>query len=219
MQFLSKNAENPLCRGTWSEYETGAVMIDTSSGTRRSENTWNHYTLLLDNSPYYKGWPRRSKSIICTTDPKEASGYGTVMALIPLDGAKIGIVPESDMWHAQFDFSAMYDRKDTMDFETFPWTMNRLGFPDSTYRAMVKHASTRSFANKFKEDFPDATIGPEEFIPYLLEKTAPGNIGMEMRTTADFITTDFRQRECWVEGKCVLIEEDVYKRVLKAFTE
>jgi len=212
-QFLSNNIDTPLYRGTWSEYETGAVKIDTTSGTRRSENTWNHYTLLLDNSPYYQGWPKRSKSIICTTDPREASSYGTVMALIPVDGAKIGIVPESDMWHAHFDFSAMFNRKDTMDFETLPWTMTRLGFPDTTYASLVKHASTPKFIKKFAEEFPDATIRPEEFLPYLLEQMAPANVGMEMRTTADFITTDFKKRECWVEGKCVLIEYEHYNQI------
>ena len=33
---------------------------------RRSRDNGNHYTLLMDNSPYWKGYPKRSESFICT---------------------------------------------------------------------------------------------------------------------------------------------------------
>ncbi len=218
-QFLSNNLETPLYRGTWSEYESGAVKIDTASGTRKSENTWNYYTLLIDNSPYYQNWPKRSKSLICTTDFMEATGYGNVMALIPEDGAKIGVVPASDMWHVGFDCSAVYGKGHTIDFEFFPYLMHRIRFPDSTYAQMVKHASSREFAKQFKEEFTDATIEPKDFIPYMLKQTAPEKLGMQMRSTTDFKTTDFKQKECWVEGKCVLIDikSPVWKQIKAAF--
>lgn len=218
-QFLSNNLDTPLYRGTWSEYESGAVKIDTASGTRRSENTWNYYTLLMDNSPYFAEWPKRSKSLICSTNHRTASDYGYVMALIPEDGAKIGIVPAEDIWHVSFDFTDIFNdgyEKHKMDYEKLPYVMKQLGFPDTSYDQLVKHTTKPSFKEAFKEKFPDSKISPEEFIPYLLEKMAPENLGMHMRTTENFRAAGFGRNECWVEGKCVLIEYERYEQIKAA---
>ena len=75
-------------------------FIDPSKSERKSANTSNFYTLWIDNSKKWADYPKRSKSLICTTQAQTAAGYGTSYMMIPYDGAKIGVCPSYDMWES-----------------------------------------------------------------------------------------------------------------------
>ena len=72
--------------------------IEPKKHNRVSANTSNIYTLVIDNHPKWKGYPKRSKSIICANTPGGASSYGSVYHVFPVDGANYGICPQSDLW-------------------------------------------------------------------------------------------------------------------------
>jgi len=55
-------------------------------------------TLLMDNLPSWKAYPKRSKSIICATEKNNSSSYGRVYYIYPTDECDIGIVPANDVW-------------------------------------------------------------------------------------------------------------------------
>lgn len=67
-------------------------------GTRRSANVANWYTLIMDNVPEWKDFPRRSASLICTTDPIQSSDYGVTFTVLPFYNPTIGICPREDLW-------------------------------------------------------------------------------------------------------------------------
>ena len=114
-QYISENKARELIRAhckrginstiyrAFSRYmdtEPYAFIDPTKSNEPRvSRNTENYYTLIIDNDPRWKKFPRRSKSIICSTDKNRASSYGSVFRVIPYDTAKIGIVPASDIFY------------------------------------------------------------------------------------------------------------------------
>lgn len=75
-------------------------FIEPSNFTRRSENTSNYYTLIIDNSEKWDPWPKRSKSIVCTTNASRADAYGDVLSVFPEIGADIGVCPAYDIWHS-----------------------------------------------------------------------------------------------------------------------
>lgn len=72
--------------------------VDPKLYGRRSANTRNYYTTLFDNLESWKGYPKRSRSLICTTSSHIASGYGSVFLVIPFDGARFGVCPRNDIW-------------------------------------------------------------------------------------------------------------------------
>jgi hypothetical protein len=67
---------------------------------RKSRYTTNHYTKLMDTLPSWKSYPKRSQSIICTTSPRRAKEFGPSFYILPLNGAKIGVCPEYDLWES-----------------------------------------------------------------------------------------------------------------------
>ena len=109
---------------------------------RTSANTKNYYTLIIDNDPAWKGYPKRSQSLICTTENTTARGYGKIYMIFPFDGAKIGKIDSPDFWEA-------FNATDTgrlddwvIDLEDIIKAAGITGFNDSSYPNIVK---------KFKE--------------------------------------------------------------------
>jgi hypothetical protein len=79
------------------------IMFGSSVGDRprESANTYNNYTLWLDNNPMFKKWPKRSRSWIATDDWDDAETFGSPSLLVVADNASIGVVGEADLWHTE----------------------------------------------------------------------------------------------------------------------
>lgn len=77
----------------------------SSRKERKSANTSNHYTLLIDKFlNCWKGWPKRSKGLICSTDEDKAvrytSGYtySDILIMVPYDNTPIAVCPAYDIF-------------------------------------------------------------------------------------------------------------------------
>ena len=96
----------PIYRGVSKNETILLVQPSKSEVTRMSQNTPNYYTLMMDNtwpeqvkSEFGLEYPTRGKSIICSTSPGKAQGYGDVYRVIPLDpSAVIAATSEGDIW-------------------------------------------------------------------------------------------------------------------------
>lgn len=114
INWADKNAKGYLqgphffYRGGTGKNADGKILIGDSnkSGARSSANTYNNYTLWIDNHPSFKKWPKRSLSWIATDDVRVAQddfGYGKVHLLVVKDSAQVAAVGEPDMWHVNLD--------------------------------------------------------------------------------------------------------------------
>jgi len=97
----------PIYRGVYGDEKislSNFMVYDPKAIERKSANTQNFYTWIIDNSPQWKDFPKRSKSLICATDREIADNFGEVLyRVIPFDNAKIGKCSTSDFWQA-FNF-------------------------------------------------------------------------------------------------------------------
>jgi hypothetical protein len=103
LRYLSKiyrkghlNDDACIYRGV--DKASNISFVSPSKSIRSSLNTENYYTLLIDNGPLWKNYPKRSESIICSTNASSAKKYGDLFLVIPKDTAKIGICPVWDIW-------------------------------------------------------------------------------------------------------------------------
>ena len=69
---------------------------------RKSANTSNYFNLIVSNSPNWKDFPKRNKSMIGSSVLFNAQGYGGgakgVYVVFPFNGAKIGMSNSIDFW-------------------------------------------------------------------------------------------------------------------------
>jgi len=95
--------------------EAPLYLVNPSLTERVSANTKNYYTWLMDNSPAWFRYPKRSRSIICTSDKDSAFGNHAYI-VIPEAGSRIGICPSSDLWYSFNDTLSQYDFADMSMF-------------------------------------------------------------------------------------------------------
>lgn len=115
----------------------GYGIIDPkSSPERRSSNTSNHTTLLMDNLPSWKGYPKRSQSIICSTQLSYARSYGYVYYIYPSDACKFGVVDSGDVWGGFYKAFGVGDTSRLIGVETFNKLLSAIKIKDKTYSGM-----------------------------------------------------------------------------------
>ena len=95
------NNEHHLYRGINNDIDY--MYVNPKLVTRQSANArYNYYTELLDSFKSWQDYPKRSKSLICSTSVKVASGYTYTATypyiVLPKNGAKLGVTPSHDLW-------------------------------------------------------------------------------------------------------------------------
>lgn len=92
-----------LFRGNWNL--RNKYYHFTGNYTRKSANTTNHYTKLFSEElSSWSAYPKRNKSLICTTYKNGAAAFGNVYQIIPYDSSKpFGAAGESDFWDIIYD--------------------------------------------------------------------------------------------------------------------
>ncbi len=227
--MLNKHCKDALWmlkkdRPIWRGFKSGArpntsfTVIDPSESERVSSNTSNHYTVLLDNAPYNKkiGLPPRSKSLIASTDSGYAGGYGSVYAIVPFDGVKIGCVNNEDMWDTQITLFEQEQKIENFNslfsylgingnIESFQHFASRIESDDGYFKEVV---------NKMQQFYVD-TLSSEtkvemkkDFMGYLFRAYSANATGHTVATTATLKRNE--DQEVWVGGKCMAIAKKTW---------
>lgn len=201
------------------DYESQRYLyVEPSKHTRISRNTYNYYTLIMDNSPLWKEYPKRSKSIICGT-----TGVSSQYTVFPFDGSKIGVCPSFDLWDS-FD-STLID-----DLETFTESLSSifkiydLGVKDNNIQEFKEALKvidkekdkslkddvfdyfgeddfyTRDLLNAYKDS-------KKPFWDFLELLFNPKKNGFRLKKIGDKLPDE---REVWTDGNSVLVQSKYY---------
>ena len=106
MEWMRKNSRGylskgqPIYRGMETNHPVGFVDTLQDNFNRMSANTRNYYTVWMDNDKSWKGYPKRSKSLICSTAYSKANSFGEAHIIIPADKNLIGVCTEADLWES-----------------------------------------------------------------------------------------------------------------------
>jgi len=100
-KFIEHNVA--IYRGSETYSRADVMLTDPTARTTARKSAMrigNYYTLWMDNSPKWREYPKRSRSLICCTDRSYAGSYGTVRVVIPLVNTKIGVCLTVDIWRS-----------------------------------------------------------------------------------------------------------------------
>ena len=91
----------------------------------------------MDNNKLWENYPKRSQSIICSTNAQRALEYGKLYLVIPLNKyAKFGICSKNDLWYS-FNYLTNIC-KNTSDLHSFNLRLKSLNITDNSYDEMMK---------------------------------------------------------------------------------
>jgi hypothetical protein len=196
-------------------------LVNTENTERKSENTTNYYTIFLDNNPLCKGFPKRSKSLICSSDFYN-SFLGDKVVVIPFDNAKIGLTNKPDIWSVNIhifgsrmlgldDLNSIFSSDleipcDLKDFQEFD---ERLEKGDKAALEIFKYA--------FNMDNSDLKEYKDHFMDDIWQAYSPESTGFEATTGATI--NNLRKQELWVEGKMLVISVYQFEEFITALKE
>lgn len=75
-----------------------AVINPAKYETRKSENTENYYTLIMNNADNWSKFPKRE--IICTTSSEKGKRFGNLYYVVPFNNTEWGICSKPDIWRS-----------------------------------------------------------------------------------------------------------------------
>lgn len=211
-------------RDVSASWKDEARFTDPAKGVPRvSRNTTNHYTLIIDNSPKWKRYPQRSKSIICST---RSGGF----YVFPEDKSRIGVCPSYDFWPS-FEGSGIWDLDglniSLMELATItarikPTWDSSIGEVKDTFDKIdfEKTKNHNAFMTKLHEESQDGGVGSfmsdssNEFLfsyvkdintkllPYIENLLDPNKNGFKIKFPGSNIPGE---KEVWTDGKAILV--------------
>ena len=208
---------SPLWRG-FKDHTEEVFAAWPETGVRQSQNTSNHYTEILDNSPFMRGWPARSKSFICSSSFGYANSYGSsgsTYAIFPFDNVEIAVCPKSDMWHTTVNIPQLEMRNITVDDANDEF--QDIGIPGDYASMLAMSKDPNSKLSKHLQS--QYGIMPGKLIPILFDAYRPEKLGFALLSVAEFANTEVNDRECWVSGPVVAIRKDLYEKFRSAIVK
>lgn len=222
IQYLKKHCSDalktighPIVRGM-SLRGSPWQIIAGEDGGRKSANTTNHYTVILDKVMPSQ-FPRRSKSIICASHEawQYARGYGQLYAIFPENGVKIGVCPGEDMWDTRITFldedrgietwSSTFDHADIpADYDAIVSTLKQIQTDmdeDSKYADTIIGRAAAKFNGDIEDEITRAFTKP-----------------FKVTTTAEPQVYDRGEHEVWISGKCIAIRWEEFESILEELT-
>lgn len=176
---------------------------------RRSKNTLNYYTEWVDNSTKWSQFPKRSRSLICSSDKVYASGYGQLAVVVPTVDTSVGVCPKNDWW---FSFNDTSPKNDPDEINRFVHDVLKsngiyLNGKTVTYKEFAQHLYNIDLekydASVFTEDLKAQAMelgGVAELMDYVFDPAAN-----------EFSLTTWRQysvtgdHEVWLSATCVMV--------------
>ena len=204
-----------LYRGVMDSKHIPYSIIDPTKGRlRRSANTSNEYTLLMDNLPEWKDYPKRSRSLICTTDKWYADGFGDLKIVLPVNGAKLGVCTSEDLWDS---FMLIFPELRASEMDSFNRRLQEIIGDD-----FDKNWTTlRKQINKFDKGEVDFYVSGQW--QTLIDKH--GSLMKALRYLLDPKNNEFylsqigndlpRSGEVWTDSPCLLVTVDTPNDVIE----
>lgn len=185
------------------------------SEPRKSANTHNYYTLWVDNSVRWLNYPKRSYSLICSTDSITAGIYGETYVVIPIEDTPIGICPDEDFWYS-FDktISGHYPSFSLgafMDWLHVNFQLQKINSPKTF--SELNTALKKLDPEKLTDNSPRlkalfAAKGTHEAMNYIL---SPSANDFRLTTWKQFNITS--SQEVWLSAPSILIDKETFRRI------
>lgn len=187
------------------------IKLHGESGERRSRNTTNHYTVIM-NEALPKEFPKRSAAIICGNyaNIDHAMEYGTLYAVFPYNTTVVAWTDSDDMFYTPITIAGR-----TESAHTWNKRFLQMGIPDTSFTDIVEALT------KYRD------TGMVSGVPYQRWVDDVEDFDRELREAYDEPfdwslpksprwNEDGEPRELWIGGECIGVKMDMLDKVKAA---
>lgn len=183
----------------------------------------NYYTLLLDNLPSWKNYPKRSKSIVCSTNFWTSMRYGDVYLVLPCGDPTVAIAPKEDIW---FSFEELKDfgidsLKDFNEFieiisfttvaisdKNYPQMIGNLKRALELFRMQTHQPSDRISRYADLKRLLEYFVGAKNIEKALDDLLSPQKNDFTLKQHSSVDYTKYYNQEVWTDSPSLLIRVD-----------
>ena len=226
-EFIKKNCKqaamgylkgNILYRGMSNTGGARTFHIDPKKVDAPRRSTYagsNYYTLLLDNLPSWKKYPKRGLSLICSTDEIKAGEYGgshNVYVVLPVDGSRVGVCSSHDIFFSfpsLSSYGVMQMKEFNIRLEDFLLFYNRGNGFDKDWKTLNRAMNAVNDSNIDEIMDEDSLTGRfivdnwEGSLKNTLDRMLnPRGNGFALRKIGQSLPS---RRECWTDGESILV--------------
>lgn len=197
--------ETPIWRGMSNSGDF--VKVTGEKGFRKSANTTNHYTVLIDHFSDNDA-PLRSKSIICSTEKSYAKNFGnTVYVIVPYDDTIIGVVNNPDMWGLEVSFNSGYRG----EIDELNVLYQKKGIKDISYET-IKNGIIDLIKKEDEEIIEIFGDDVSKIDRELHDAYHPESLHFDYMNTKQY-SKYYNNSELWISGPCIAIKENKFKNL------
>lgn len=196
-------------------YKRDDFLLTKPTGDRRSANVEsNYYTLILNNHPLWKNYPKRE--IICSGGSglrAKNHGLDGVFWVFPYDNAKIGICPVDDIWRSfeELKDKGIFNMKQFNELIEF----SGLNIPDDNWNNFVRMAKEVTVNDIVKDVYWSMGGGltsddlEMHLYHFITKYMAPESNNFKVQTMNQYNINPNDDLEVWTDVPCVLINVSV----------
>jgi hypothetical protein len=192
---------------------------------------------MMDNSKHMTNIPSRSKSLICSTSPVKALGFGGLkgtFAVVPFDGTMVAVCNEPDIFEVSLKAPLLGKSidiaPDSLGFVIAHVLEQKFNFPrpkggkftdinalnkalNSVPHKQFENAIIHEFGEKALQFIEDGYPDNKRFNALCDMVMTPSSIGIKMMPFGSKLP---QKREAWFSGKAVVIRLETFKNILAA---
>jgi hypothetical protein len=224
--FWMLKEQQPFYRGM--RAGLGFSYVDLTKTKRKSQNTSNWYTTIFDNHPEMKDFPKRSQSMICTTNLVYAKGFGDERYIVlPVKNAKIGEVGDLDIWEKIIDLFGNLEPINEMNdyLAAFVETGLNTGLDTETdpfellkqFDAQIRDVDSEAYERIQQSDYSELLQNDDfrkHFLETILDAYSPSKLQMRACTPATLRHSE-KHQEVWFDGGAIVIPQNVWDKMRK----
>jgi hypothetical protein len=204
------------------------LYIKPTDYVRISQNTNNIYTTIIDNSPYWKEYPKRSKSIVCSTNFYTSEQYGDIYIVIPFNNSNWGVCSSNDIW-VSFDYIRnvlnFYNMEDfnliignMISKEKLPTDQNELLdiLKNINYENIIIDNYSDIEFNNLEKTIYNLLKDYNNLYDLLIDITKPDINKFELMTydKLNIYKEYYVNNEIWTDSECILIKYDLFNKLI-----
>lgn len=216
------NEKSAIYKGGSEQYSGNALFIRDPMSfptPRTSRNTLNYYTAWVDNSAKWANFPKRSRSLICSSNLQTASGYGGVCVVVPTTDTAIGICPDDDWWTSFISLNELHaDANEINHFIHAALRSNDIFFNGRTvsFDKFAKHLPTLDLnkieSNRLTDPLKNKAIALGGIVQLLDSIFDPRANGFLLTTWSKYLMQG--NRELWLNAPCVMVPIELWKQLI-----
>jgi len=208
------------------KYEKPFIQKPVERVSQDTGSVGNFYTLMIDNDPSFKGFPKRSKSFICHAGlQKGQRGYmaKTSYYVFPENGTKVGICDSDDIWNPKIQYeSDKYTVENLMGqivkfirscADGKPIFYDKMTYDDLVNLQIDPSKSSIMYLTPFQESLVDnLNTHNGKIINSLRDIITPENFKLIVSKLSDLKSNlhGVHEQEVWFETPSLFVEKELF---------